>query len=242
MESWAQANPPLELDYTWGQLQGARSRQEDSCLLRQCSGGLIALVADGLGGHPAGDAASCAGIQRTGSFLADWLEQQQAPGGTAPLREAFLAGDAAVRQLFLPEEHQRPPATTLVGGVFCPLAHRFDAANLGDSVALLLRNGKLTALFEPQGRGNCVDFALGTGTVGDIRAAVTILRGGLYLRGGDRIVLASDGIEVLTPEAIRTAMSLATARQTVDRLIAAVTDLYEPTQDNCSVAVIHVRD
>ena len=214
-------------------------RQEDSFLVRGQAGWRVALLGDGLGGHPLGDEASRVGTTMATARLLAWLLRTEG-SEPAPLRETFAAADEAVRKLYNPRNHERPPATTLVGGVFFEEPARFEAACIGDSLALLLRDGRLSALLEPQGAGNCVDHALGTGVPKDAVAAVEMLT--LNLRPGDRILLASDGIETLAWERIAEGLAAGSAREAAETLLHSVITLKEPMQDNCTVIVVAVHE
>jgi serine/threonine protein phosphatase PrpC len=232
--------PPLRFDCATGQLQGSRARQEDSFLVREFHHRRVVLLADGLGGHPDGDAASqVATAQAAGRLLAGLAGAfADAP---PPLRAAFAAADAAVRKLRDPLHHEHPPASTLIGGVLCPYRQCFDAANIGDSLALLLRDGELRLLFVPQGIGSHVEHALGSGTPAEIAEAIDVLDPPLPLRAGDRLLLASDGIEVLSTEHIAASLGEGSARHAVESLLRKVIERAEPGQDNCTLIVIAVH-
>jgi serine/threonine protein phosphatase PrpC len=228
-------------DIASGQVQGARARQEDSLLVRDFGDRRVALLADGLGGHPSGDEASRVGCTFATATLLGWL-MQGARDEPAPLRKAYATADEAVRKLRSPMVHERPPATTLVGGVLFAAERRFEAACVGDSLALLLRDGQLISLFEPQGSGNCVQHALGIGHAHEAENAMEILDPPLRLQAGDRLLLASDGIEVLAWSEIARALSGGCARDAAEDLLGLIIEHHEPLQDNCSIVVIVVHE
>lgn len=224
----------LWLDIATGQLQGARARQEDSFLVRGQPGWRSALLGDGLGGHPLGDEASRVGTTMATARLLAWLLKAP-PTDAVPLREIFGAADEAVRKLYNPRLHERPPASTLVGGVFFEGDARFEVACIGDSLTLMWREGRLSTLLEPQGSGNSVDHALGTGKAADSLAAVESRV--VPVQAGDRFLLASDGIEVLSRTDIADLLKSGSAREAAEALLQAVIARREPMQDNCTVIV-----
>lgn len=153
-------------------LQGFRSRQEDSVLV---SGNLLA-VADGLGGHRNGDAASKAAVRALWSLdrarLSDW------PG-------AFDYLNAEV--------DETSGATTLTVVYVDVAARTYALAWAGDSPALHLRRGEVIGRATPHGYENVVLRCLG----GTLRTPCTpeVVTGSV--EPGDVFLLASDGLDVL---------------------------------------------
>jgi serine/threonine protein phosphatase PrpC len=174
------------------------------------SRGSLALVADGMGGHAAGEVASKLAAD---TVLRVYFERD----GAAP--DLFAAAFAAAnREIF--ELAEREPAYRGMGTTCTALALRDDAAwlaHVGDSRAYLLRNGKLTQLTEDQtlvaklvAEGalskeeaanspiqNVVLQALGT--LPEVQPAIS--RQGLPLGAGDILILCSDGLTGMVPDA-----------------------------------------
>jgi protein phosphatase len=161
----------------------------------------LVVVADGVGGHNAGEVASAIAVE----VLAEWKRELQKRGATR-LRDAAIAAN---RRIFTRAEHDtalRGMATTLTAAWM--EAGTCTIAQVGDSRAYLIRDGAITQLTEDQTvvaelvrRGrispeeaydhpwrNRVFQALGNSP--DV--VVEILR--VDLRVGDRLMLASDGL------------------------------------------------
>lgn len=222
---------PLQISCSSGQLQGARRRQEDAVALRIGATGCIGIVADGLGGHSRGDEASLVAVTSMTNDLSRYLLGGHFDPDLA-LYDAVYRAHLAVAALGNKEHDVRSPATTVVGGLFRADQAAAHLANVGDSLAFLLRNGVLERIFVPQGRGNLVDFALGF-DLGPANAA--IVRRTLFLSPGDRILLASDGIQSVDADGIRKALRLPNARACCERLLSWVIAAQHRHQDNCTV-------
>jgi serine/threonine protein phosphatase PrpC len=172
--------------------------------------GSLALVADGMGGHAAGEVAS--------TLAADVIRRLYYDlDGPAPqvLATAFSAANRAI--LEYAAEH---PECRGMGTTCTVLAFRDDKAwlaHIGDSRAYLLRTRTLTQLSEDQtlvaklvSEGtltqeeadhspvhNVILQALGT----SLQIKPMIGREGLALQPGDILILCSDGVSNMVPDA-----------------------------------------
>jgi serine/threonine protein phosphatase PrpC len=230
--------PAIRLLHAAGQIIGRRERQEDSFANTAFGKNLMIWVADGLGGHPRGDEASALAVEAASQALKATFQRAERYPET-PLRYAFARADQAVRTL-----HEQPgvwalnPATTLVGGVVSTDRRCAFLRNIGDSLAYHYAEGELRLIFEPQGRGNIVDSALGYGPSGDLEPAPLIET--VRLRVGHRLLLASDGIEGLDPEQLKLALTEATPDLACAAILDAVAARGLPHQDNATVVVVYV--
>jgi protein phosphatase len=107
--------------------------------------GLLA-VADGLGGHAAGEVASRLAI----SVLAEYLRDHRQPTGEQSMLDllagAVQAGNAAIQSKIAEEPQCQGMGTTLTACLVRDGAAYF--AHIGDSRAYLLRDGQITQLSE----------------------------------------------------------------------------------------------
>ena len=172
--------------------------------------GALALVADGMGGHAAGEVASALALEvvRRVYYSLDKIPSEA-------LRAAF---DAANRAIF--DYAAKHPDCAGMGTTCTALGVRDDLlwlAHVGDSRAYLMRDGRLTQLSDDQtlhaqlvrdgvmspedaGKGagsNVILQALGT----RLDVEPTIWTEGLPLRQGDIVVLCSDGLTNLVSDA-----------------------------------------
>jgi PPM family protein phosphatase len=153
--------------------------------------GSLALVADGMGGHAAGEVAS--------ALAADVIRRLYYDlDGTIPdlLANAFAAANRAILDYAAEHPECKGMGTTCTVLAF----HEGKAwlAHIGDSRAYLLREGTLTqeeADHSPM--HNVILQALGTG----VNFKPIIGSKGLPLRLGDVFILCSDGVCNLVPDA-----------------------------------------
>ncbi len=140
-----------------------RDGNEDALLLLE--GERLYVVADGMGGHSAGEVASAFTIEALRSFYGNpdltqrvrsaYLRARRAktemtPAESSPhalrLRKAVESANISVYRLAQQHEQLRDMGTTLVGAVF--EGNRIHIANVGDSRLYRLRSGKLRQLTE----------------------------------------------------------------------------------------------
>ncbi|MDD1673885.1 MAG: protein phosphatase 2C domain-containing protein [Methanomicrobiales archaeon] len=175
---------------------GGRSQNEDDFLVMPWDGGWVLAVADGLGGHRAGDVASRCAIKT----LADCLQGQTDRDPVALLREIYGLIHKSIKRYAQGE--RAGMGTTLV--TVCVQGHFATIASTGDSRAYIVRdrvtyrtrdhsvvqgfveNGVLT---ENEARRhpmrNLLTAALGIDLIVEVET--------LSLISGDTILLASDG-------------------------------------------------
>lgn len=170
-------------------------------------GEALLAVADGMGGHAAGEIAS----QMSLDLFIDALSTSPAPTERSLRAAAEQANDGVYKASFL-GPNMRGMGTTLVAGML--VGGVLHICNVGDSRAYLLREGRLAQLTRDHSwvgdmvarglltpeqasvhpRRNVLTRALGVG--GDVQVDVTRA----FLRQGDRILLCSDGLYGLVDE------------------------------------------
>jgi PPM family protein phosphatase len=198
--------------------------------------GAIALVADGMGGHAAGEVASDIAAM---TIPRAYYDQRAADPHTA-LRRAFQAANDAIHRAA-----QQDPACRSMGTTCTALAitgGRAYAAHVGDSRLYLFRDGRLTQLTQDH---SLVGDLLRAGEITPEQARshfarniilralglhptveVSLLHRPVALRAGDRFLLCSDGLTDLVPnEAIRSILATpepdAACRRLVERALEA---------------------
>lgn len=115
-----------------------RSRNEDAYWVGECAFG----VADGMGGHLAGDVASATALLPVQAL--DGKVFPDAPSAQAALLDAILAANAAVVRKAANEPSLYGMGTTLTATLV--EGRRLHVAHVGDSRAYLLRDGSFTQL------------------------------------------------------------------------------------------------
>ncbi len=246
--------------------QGKRSYQEDASAVWQCGAGissrddgvaLVAVLADGMGGHAGGALAS-------GTICAAFLKALRVREGTVGERLTFALTEAnsAIADAVVSNPELSGMGATLVGVAFA--ANGAEWVSVGDSPLYLVRRGEIARLNEDHSLAPMLDRLVAEGRLTAdqakvdprrhyLRAAVSgedldlidISRRPLMLEAGDVIVMASDGIHTLGDEAI--ARLVAThASDGVDAMAAALIEAVDRAadalQDNTTVVVIAVDD
>jgi protein phosphatase len=189
--------------------------------------GNLLIVADGMGGHAAGERASALALSTIEGFLLDTLRwlftlDEPAPGGTlAELKAALERADARVCDAARRDPRLSGMGTTLT--MAFSLGHEVYIAHVGDSRCYLFRSGRLHQLTRDH---TLVDQMIQSGSLTAERAATHQLRhvitncvgGGkqgvqtevhkLEVGTGDVLLLCTDGVtEMLADEAIASVLS-----------------------------------
>ncbi|MFI7632407.1 PP2C family protein-serine/threonine phosphatase [Microbispora rosea] len=219
-----------------------RQRNEDTVY----AGRHLFAVADGLGGHVAGDIASATAVDA----LKPYDRQSDPANLPTALGRAVHAANEALRRKVDADPDLEGMGTTLVALLWSDRSA--VVANVGDSRVYVLRRGasRLVQLTEDHTYGNLVADAA---DVPHLPARISRFLDGRAdgrspdltartLQPGDRFLLCSDGLSgVVGREQLRDILSESERpAEAVDRLVAAATDHGGP--DNISVIVIDVRD
>lgn len=219
-----------------GQHQGARPYQEDSWALRTLGdGSLLAVVADGMGGHAGGAVASKVAVEafvqaiEQGGGLADGLKEANAAVGRTAASKGELAGMGA----------------TLVAAQVRGDEVRW--ISVGDSPFYLVSEGKTERLNADHSMAPQIDALVKRGMLTadeaehhpgrhTLREAVMgqplslIDKGSRKLGPDVKLLLCSDGVQSISEAEIA-----ASAVKTVDGVIKAVLDAAKEHQDNVTV-------
>lgn len=222
---------------------------EDDTAGPAASKGALIIVADGMGGHAAGEVASAMAVEivRSIYYLVD-----------APVPDALETAFAAANKAIL-DHSDANPACQGMGTTCTAIVVRDDAAwlaHVGDSRAYLLRDGGLTQLSEDQSLHaqlirdgllteedakthpgqNYILQALGT----KIDVVPAIWGEGLPLTPGDTLLLCSDGLSNLVePEALAQAMAHESPQHACRVLVDAACEA--GGHDNISVGIFKVQ-
>ena len=237
---------------------GERERQEDDWGVHvdppTVEGGanLLAVLADGMGGAPAGD---CASRLVVSAFLESYARHAE----PAPMRLELAAWETndAVADAVLEDQALNGMGATLVAGLFFP--GRCVWLSVGDSFIYLCRDATLkrlnplhiyaTELDAKAERGEITHEAarshperhqLTSVVMGWPMERVSL--GELALETGDVVLLASDGLDTLPDEEIvaicQQAASGKAAQCLADALLKRIEDHQAPHQDNATVIVV----
>ena len=244
-------------DFGGATMIGARSRQEDAWAIRLLSSPqehgtrLLALVADGMGGHPGGDQAS--------RITCDSFVEACAAASGPPderLREALDHANEQVRAAVEANPRLRSMGTTLVAALFGPGGCTW--ISVGDSFLFHYRSGSIRRLNALHTRGTELDEQARRGEISELAARMDydrpmltsvvmgrplekVAAGTLALEPGDLVLLATDGVETLEEEGIASVCGEDTGRgaaQIAETIIKRIKEAPADYQDNATVVVV----
>lgn len=196
------------------------------------------MVADGVGGHQAGEVASRVGCELIQKFVHDALKAAPDPGQhDVALANAIHEANRGVLELGERDEKKRGLGSTLT--VLWFHGDRVLFACVGDSRIYLLRNGELSQLsFDEKAGRYRLAASLGHDDTVDPHLGM------LYLEPGDRFLLCTDGlhgpvshsrlVNILTTEisparACTRLIEKANQKGGPDNITALVADVAEPS-------------
>lgn len=249
----------LSFDISGSQIDGARDYQEDAFLITHLgdadadSAGSMVIVADGMGGHAAGNVASNMAVQTFNRHLSKNFPNENI---SSVLYEAVLQANGSITATVSETAALKGMGCTLVA---CVLERgQLRWVSVGDSHLYLLRSGTLTKKNADHSYGGFLDRMAEAGTpveaeagfsrnmlmsalTGDDIAEIDCPESSLSLKRGDRLILSSDGLDTLdNPQIIDICKANAGPKACVDALLKAVDDAAAPRQDNTTVIVIDV--
>jgi serine/threonine protein phosphatase PrpC len=118
-----------------------RPRNEDALMVDEARG--IFLVADGMGGHAAGEIASGLAAEVVGGALADGMDRALDADDLADaMVDAIRAADRAILAHSAADRSTEGMGTTVTACVLCPDGS-YRLGHVGDSRAYLMRGGRL---------------------------------------------------------------------------------------------------
>lgn len=221
-----------------------RECNEDSLLLQQGSFGLFG-VADGMGGHNAGDVASRMAVLLLGRVLE----------GATP-DEALLRGGIEEVNLLMYEEQAKEASLSGMGTTMTVIwedHERILLGHVGDSRAYRMRNGKMELLSQDHSmvaelvrngiiteeqarthpRRNVITRALGTAQTIEVDTAT------FDKKRGDKYLICSDGLyEYVTMEQMQAILLRTPLEEAAEQFIALA--LEGGGRDNVSVVLAEV--
>ena len=217
-----------------------RTNNEDSVY----AGPRLLALADGMGGHAAGEVASNVVI----SALAHLDEDRPIDDIISTLRDATADANNHLRDLVIQDPNLDGMGTTLTALLFA--GQRVGLVHVGDSRAYLLRGGQLTQITHDD---TFVQALIDEGRLTEEEASShpqrslilhalngTDVEPDLSIREarvGDRYLLCSDGLsDVVSPETLLEALRLPDPHQSADRLVELALRAGGPDNVTCIVA------
>lgn len=252
----------IKVDVASAVCLGARSRQEDALVTAFSQGSEIgfAVLSDGMGGHAAGDLASRIIVTE---IFAELTLRSSSPEFDVSEVPGLLRESVSVANRCIRAHIDSDPSTSGMGGTVISTVlvdNQLHWISIGDSPLWLYRNGELTRLNDDHSMAPQIDLMASQGLIDATEAKDHPQRNCLTsaligedipsidcpdepfeLREGDLVLVASDGLEFMPEDQIASILKRS-ARKKSDRittdLIAGVTGINDPQQDNISLVVI----
>lgn len=240
-----------------GQIVGARRRQEDCWAVETdpSAGWLLAVVADGMGGHRGGEVASRLAVETfTAAFKA--LGDRDA---ARRMGDALEAANEAIRGRAADDPALEGMGTTLVA-VLAEAGHA-RWISVGDSPLFLVDGAAARRINADHSMKPVLEAMAAQGRITPEQAAEHPSRNALRSvligealdlvdrgemsfgrTGARRLVLASDGIDTLAADEVAAAAARRTPAEAVQSLLRAVEDAAAPGQDNATAIVLAAAD
>ncbi len=251
----------VEFEIASDQIDGARDYQEDAYMVNQlgeaengdiCS---LMIMADGMGGHAAGNVASnmvVATFNKT--FQSRFPTKDVADALTESLTRSNDQIRASVKE------------TPALRGMGCTMVSAYLEDNklywvsVGDSHLYLLRDRELIKQNADHSYGAYMDMMkeqgmemdeqagmsrnmLMSAMTGEEISSIDVSETPIKVRPGDRVIVASDGLDTLGAGAIIQYSSWsATAKECVYALLKAVEDANKINQDNTTLIIIDIKE
>jgi serine/threonine protein phosphatase PrpC len=257
------SQPVLEFDYSASAITGARPYQEDTFQVwrpnttASKSRPLLAVLADGMGGHVSGEVAS---RLAAGHYIKAFSSEQGSVDQR--LEHSLHAGNDALSSAIRNDGRLAGMGCTIVAAYIDQDGLRW--ASVGDSMLLLFRDNQLKrlnadhsfgALLDKQAEANIISLqeAKQSPQRHTLRSALTgspipirqVEARPYALRSGDWIVLASDGLDTLSGNAMAQLVGQhedGEPAALVEALLKAVAKEGVANQDNTTVVAIRVLD
>lgn len=246
--------------------QGKRDYQEDAVVtdfsVSEDHG--VIVLADGMGGHAAGDVASKLVVTEVYSLLkrqSGYFAEEDGKGIPDRLMEAAVRANDMVRHYVGENPETEGMGATLVSLVL--LDARLYWNSVGDSPLYHMRGGRLSQLNEDHSMAPQIDLMAENGMMdpdvakmhpdrncltsviyGESVAKVDCPKEPFQLEKGDILLVSSDGLQYLDERSIERLINRhrrKSASEISKILLAAVEDLQDPDQDNISFCVVKVN-
>jgi len=251
----------VEFDIASDQIDGARDYQEDAYMVNQLgeaeNGDISSLVimADGMGGHAAGNVASNMVVA---TFNKTFQAKFPTPEIAEVLTDALNRSNDQIRASVKETPALRGMGCTMVTAYLQD--NKLYWVSVGDSHLYLVRDRELIKQNADHSYGAYLDMMkeqgmeideqagmsrnmLMSAMTGEEISSIDVSENPVKLQPGDRVIVASDGLDTLGAGAIIQYSSWsATAKECVYALLKAVEDANKINQDNTTLIVIDIKE
>ncbi len=250
----------LQFNLAGAQIDGARDYQEDAFLITHMTDangdpGALIIVADGMGGHAAGNVASNMAVQ---GFNTHVSANYPTDNPAKILRECVIKANDAIKKTTAETPALSGMGCTMVAAIL--EGRKLWWASVGDSHLYLLRNKELSKKNADHSYGGFLARMEAAGTpvtpdpglarnmlmsaiMGDKIDEIDVPERPLLLQAGDRILLCSDGMDTLgSGKIIQYSEWSDSPKEYAEALLDAVKEVGMPKQDNTTAVVVDVTE
>ncbi len=249
----------FNFEITGSQVDGDRDYQEDAFLITHLGdtnngGAYLVIVADGMGGHAAGNVASNIAVQTFNKCVSS---KYPCDNISQVLRQAVKEANAAITETIRETAALKGMGCTLVAALFEKDSMRW--VSVGDSHLYLVRDEKLEHKNADHSYGGFLDKMAAEGNemeptsgysrnmllsalTGEEIADIDCPDEPFLLHDADRVIVSSDGLDTLSEgKIIQLCTQTDSAKACTDSLLDAVEAEQIPRQDNTTVVVVDVQ-
>lgn len=250
----------LQFELAGAQIDGAREYQEDAFLITNLTDAegnpsALIIVADGMGGHAAGNVASNMAVQAFNKHVsANYPSEKPAE----ILYECVIKANTSIKETVLETPALSGMGCTMVAAIL--ETGKLWWVSVGDSHLYLVRDKELIKKNADHSYGGFLDRMAAEGTPVDqepglsrnmLMSAVTgdeineidAPLEPFELQAGDRIILCSDGMDTLSAgKIIQFSDWSGSPKECAEALLNAVEETGMPKQDNVTVVVVDVKE
>ena len=249
----------VEFELAGSQIDGARDYQEDAFLITNLTDAngkpsALVVIADGMGGHAAGNVASNMAVQAfnkhvSANYPSDTISEV--------LEQAVIKANNSIKETVAETPALAGMGCTMVAAILED--GKMWWASVGDSHCYLVRNKELTKKNADHSYGGFLDRMEADGTpvepepglsrnmlmsaiTGEDINEIDVPVNPFELEEGDRVLLCSDGLDTLSAgKIIQYSEWSDSPKECADELMKAVEEANMPRQDNTTAVVVNVK-
>ncbi|MBL1142426.1 MAG: SUMF1/EgtB/PvdO family nonheme iron enzyme [Proteobacteria bacterium] len=250
----------LEFELAGSQIDGARDYQEDAFLITNLTDAngkpsALVVIADGMGGHAAGNVASNMAVQAFNKHVsANYPTENIAD----ILEQSVVKANNSIKETVAETPALSGMGCTMVAAIL--EEGKMWWASVGDSHCYLVRERELIKKNADHSYGGFLDRMEADGTpvepepglsrnmlmsaiTGEDINEIDVSETPLELQADDKIVLCSDGLDTLSSgKIIQYSDWSESPKECADALMQAVEEANMPRQDNTTAVVVTVKD
>lgn len=250
----------LTFELAGSQIDGARDYQEDAFLITHLTDSkgnpsALVVVADGMGGHAAGNVASNMAVQAFNKYISS---HYPADNPADILEQAVVKANNAIQETINETPALEGMGCTMVAALL--EEGKITWASVGDSHLYLVRDRELIKKNADHSYGGFLDRMEAEGTpveaepglsrnmlmsalTGEDINEIDVNHEPFELQTSDRIIICSDGLDTLSSgKIIQFSEWSESPKECANALMQAVEDANMPRQDNTTAVVVNVKD